>query len=421
MRLRSICPLRPIAIGFISGILTIGAAFAGPFETVTGPPIKLKADIPLAGTRFGTELDLTSDGHTLAVASGTDERGEGAVYLFDWNGVDWIETQIVRASDGTRGDGFGAALAIEGRWMIVGAPHAGPVWTFRGAAYLFERTGTGWVERRKLMSRDQADFRYFGSHVALDEQTLVIGALNFPNRREVQIFTLEDSQWTGPHPHSLENSPATRFGAPVAVEGDRLLVGAGSDPAVSLGAGSIYIFERDAAGAWVLESRVTSRDFGGLATLSLQGDRFATGNPRPVFGNPSLGSPVRVTRKENGLWIFDAQILDLEVLPGDAFGCSVELESDVLFVGASQDHEPSFETGALFTYVRGPGGWILVDKRTPSDPYAPLNFGEAIAAEGGVLAVSAPGDGDTAHQSGAVHLYGTPGSGQPRTGGALSN
>ena len=56
------------------------------------------------------------------------------------------------SSEDSRIDGFATSVAIEGDTMVIGTPFDG-----LGAAYVFERTETGWVEQQRLAASDLLD------------------------------------------------------------------------------------------------------------------------------------------------------------------------------------------------------------------------------------------------------------------------
>jgi hypothetical protein len=70
-------------------------------------------------------------------------------------------------------------VAVSGDTLVVGAPNAtvdGKV--FSGAAYVFERDAASgkWVERKHLIAEDGVAFDEFASTVAIDGNTIVLGA-----------------------------------------------------------------------------------------------------------------------------------------------------------------------------------------------------------------------------------------------------
>jgi len=140
-----------------------------------------------ASDYFGTTVALSADGTVLAVgAFGWDGPGgddQGAVYVFDWSGSAWVErTTALTASDAGKSDYFGisVALSADGTVLAIGAySWDGPGGANQGAVYVFDWSGSAWVERTTaLTASDAGAYDYFGMYVALsaDGSVLAVGA-----------------------------------------------------------------------------------------------------------------------------------------------------------------------------------------------------------------------------------------------------
>ena len=96
----------------------------------------------------------------------------GAIHVFRRGaGGKWGEVAKVVASGLKIEDGFGSSIALDGKFMAVGAPGTAEQ---RGAVYVFERDGTGrWLERAQLTSATPAANDQFGRSVALKGKSVV--------------------------------------------------------------------------------------------------------------------------------------------------------------------------------------------------------------------------------------------------------
>ena len=74
------------------------------------------------------------------------------------------EVQKLLASDGAANDNFGMSVRIDGDTVVVGSVGDDD---YRGAAYVFIRSGTTWTEQAKLTASDRAMFDEFGRVVAI--------------------------------------------------------------------------------------------------------------------------------------------------------------------------------------------------------------------------------------------------------------
>jgi len=127
-------------------------------------------------------VDVAIDGDTIIVGAPkkdlVPEHGPawvqaGAVYVFSFDGRDWIETKLV-ASDAGAGDEFGSRVAICGDRIAVLAPLDDDAGLDGGSVYLFRRESGTWREERKLLPPD-SQWGNAPSSLAMDERTLVIG------------------------------------------------------------------------------------------------------------------------------------------------------------------------------------------------------------------------------------------------------
>jgi len=143
---------------------------------------KLRGNDSTAWGYFGTSVAVKQG----ALIVGSDGQYVGYVrtgeaYVFRQHGSVWQqEGGGLRASDGQNLDNFGWSVAIDGNVAIVGAfwdTHAGG--TNAGAAYVFVRRDDGWVERNKLTASDGQAYAHFGSSVALDGNTALVGAYGY--------------------------------------------------------------------------------------------------------------------------------------------------------------------------------------------------------------------------------------------------
>ena len=140
---------------------------------------KLTAPDAAASDLFGFAVAL--DGNTAAVGAPFDDApgaDQGSVYVFVRNGMTWMFQAKLLAMDGAAGDQFGNAVALGGDTLVIGAnldDSGGNA--NQGSAYVFTRSGTSWSPQQKLTDSDGAANDGFGFTVALNGDTVVVGAL----------------------------------------------------------------------------------------------------------------------------------------------------------------------------------------------------------------------------------------------------
>jgi hypothetical protein len=168
----------------------------------------LKASNTGIGDIFGTKVVLAADGNTLAVGALSEDSGatgvdgnqaddtaanSGAVYVFVRTGTVWRQQAYLKASNTGADDRFGVAVALsaDGNTLLVGATGedgnaigiggdaADNSANNSGAAYLFVRAGTGWVQRAyvKAPNTDAGDVFGLSAAVSADGSSFAVAAL----------------------------------------------------------------------------------------------------------------------------------------------------------------------------------------------------------------------------------------------------
>ena len=145
----------------------------------------------LSARAFGSSVAVSE--HYAVVGEPAYDLGApkpGAVHVFHATTGALVRT--LRPSDSTNSDGFGSSVALEGRYLLVGANRR--MSSGLGAAYLFDLT-TG-KQLRKIDAFEQAD--HFGHAVAISGDLLFVAAPESFNRRgKVLVQGLFDPSITG--------------------------------------------------------------------------------------------------------------------------------------------------------------------------------------------------------------------------------
>lgn len=307
--------------------------------------------------RFGSALQLSSDGNTLVVgAPGEDggttgidgnqaddsSSGSGAVYVLTRDGMGtWSHQTYIKASNTGSLDAFGQAVAIcgDGSTLAVGADHEdsgatgiggsqGDSANDEGAVYVFTNDGGGWSQQAYIHSSNPQVSAWFGMRVALSETGDTLATSTF-----------------------LEASGAT------GIDGDQL-----DDSA--FGAGAAYVFQRDPMGTWsqqayVKASNTQAQDnFGYSLALSGSGDVLAVGAQFEASGATGIGGnqaddgttsagAVYLYSRDAGTWAFRSYVKAPNTGFGDIFGGATGLSMDghVLAVGAYNERSNAVGVG----------------------------------------------------------------------------
>jgi hypothetical protein len=295
------------------------------------------------------------------------------------SGVSWSAQQTLAGSDNAGGDQLGVSVALDGDTLAVGA------WLDDtaaadggGAAIVFTRTAGGWVEQQKLAASDAGRFDLFGDALALDGDTLAVGA---PERDEgaeedvgaVYVFVRSGTTWTEQQKLTAPDGTAEAyFGTSVALSGDTLAVGSLADTAAGVDAGAVYVFVRSGA-TWTLQQKLTAAGaaagdrFG--TDVALEGDRLAVGAPADDTPAGQDAGSVRVFERTGTAWSEGPTLVTSDGAAGDWFGVSVSLSGDTLAAGAWNDDTPAgFNTGSAYVFVRAGAVWSEQQKLVAATP-----------------------------------------------------
>jgi hypothetical protein len=237
----------------------------GPWLAAAGKQaVKLFKDpqvLPAASVGGGESVSIRGD--RMAVGS-PGEGGAGVVRVYQYDPEMDLWELVSPMLEGTRpGARFGASVALGDDWLVVGAPEDGAV--REGSAYVYS-LNTLRLER-VLRPGDVRLADRFGTSVAVDEDTIVVGS---PYADDLKVFYNFGAAYvfdagTGEQKVKLQADAKFRpgdlqFGTSVAIRDGRIVVGApGDDPSRQESAGSAYLFTRD-NGTWSKQADLIPRD-----------------------------------------------------------------------------------------------------------------------------------------------------------------
>ena len=263
----------------LTGIFLRELIPAGTAKPMNNFSVDMDGELAIIGASHATDID-------------TAENTEaGAAFVF---GVPSGEQmQLLRAPDGHPWDGFGESVALNEGFALVGAPSVDDD-GFAGAAYLFHAQ-TGQLLSKLIPSvRSRSD--RFGAAVALEGEIVVVGApfLSFPPYASdephgaVSVF----NRTTGNELFRLtakEPAAGAGFGASVSVSNGRILIGS---PSSCSGFGpsspAAYLFSAT-TGELLQEISPTGFDIGCFAgAVALSGSRALVGSEEYFSGSAYL-------------------------------------------------------------------------------------------------------------------------------------
>ena len=321
-------------------------------------------------------------GRTGGGAAGDIYPSPGNVYVFERGDDGWEFAYIITGDDVEIGDGFGAALAVEGDRLLVGSPGRGGG---RGGAYIFERGDNGaWAQSVEFVAPADREIRGAGSAVALGGDAVYLGAPSDVGPGAVLRFPA-----AGGSPTLLPSpilSAIDRFGASLSLTGDLLIVGA---PGTRDDRGAVHAFNADFPATGPSPVAVLSLadgrggDFFG-SSVTASGTSMLVGAPGAHEG---AGAAVRFTRDGDGEWHETARLFFPEEGPA-GYGSAVAFDGRSAWVGASGASEG---TGGAQVFRVGDEAMVLESESIiPAPGFATgSRFGSFVALRDEVAVVAA--------------------------------
>jgi len=173
----------------------------------------------------------------------------GLVYIFKREGEIWTQQAELTSLGGSTEDLFGSSVSIDENYAVVGAEHDGGSGENSGAAYIYKRSGITWSELAKMIASDGTDGALFGNSVTIKGDYTIIGAKgddeNGTDSGAAYIFKREGTGWVQKTKLTAWDGGAQdNFGLSVSIDGDYAIVGAPYDNDKGSNSGSAYIFKR---------------------------------------------------------------------------------------------------------------------------------------------------------------------------------
>jgi hypothetical protein len=317
---------------------------------------------------------------------------------FAWRSpLAWLERKVT-ASDGLANSYFGSAAALNGPTALIGADGDN---SFQGAAYLFAKSNGSWSEGQKLTASDGLAGDEFGYRVALSDDTLLVGAFTATvngvvSQGAAYVFTQSNGTWSESQKLTASDGGLfDNFGASVALDGNTLVVGAnGATVDGNAAQGAVYVFTQS-NGTWTQTQKLTATDgaaydnFG--LSVALKGSIILVGSPRAAIGANSGQGALYVFTESNGTWSQTQKLTASDGTANDSFGESVALDGSTALIGADGSTVGgNTYQGKAYLFTESGGNWSQADTFVASDGAVDDYFGAALAWDGETALISTP-------------------------------
>jgi len=228
----------------VNGHIAAGAAYVFFRTGTTWNYDSLFASDGAANDFFGYSVSLSGD--TALIGAPNADNFKGWAYVFTRVGVFWEQQQKLTASIGAPNDQFGWSVSLSGETALIGAAGDDDNGDTSGAAYVFTRTGTTWVQQQKLTASDAAPENLFGDSVSISGDTALIGAIEYDGfKGSAYVFSRTGATWAQQAKLLVsDGAVGDQFGGSVSISGDTALIGAPWDDDVGAKSGSAYVFTK---------------------------------------------------------------------------------------------------------------------------------------------------------------------------------
>lgn len=402
--------------------------FGGAFTiSVSGQHIKLTVSDGVASENFGSSVAIS--GNTAIVgASGDTIAGratQGSAYIFIKSGNTWTRQAKLTASDGFANDRFGNSVAISnsGDTVIVGASFAdvnGAV--DRGATYVFIKSGTTWTQQVKLAASDGLANDNFGSSVAINGTTAIVGAAGADiNGKDSQgaayVFVKNGTTWTQQFKLTAsDGAKLDNFGNSVAINGNIGIVGAHrADINGAVDRGAAYVFARNVNNTWTQQAKLLAsgglaNDNFGSSVASNSGDTVIIGAAFADIDGVLNRGAAYVFVANGTTWTQQTRLLASEGKENNKFGNSVSVSGNTAIVGdEGANIDGKSAQGAAYVFIKSGTTWTQQVKLLASDGAKLDNFGSGVAISGNTAIVGSLnadiGSGINGINQGAAYVF----------------
>jgi hypothetical protein len=392
---------------------------------------ELKSQIYSIGSRHPDDhfgFSLAVDGDTLiSSAPGWDatysDQGGAFIYVRNDQGTpeytgddtwEYQATLLAPDADNNTSDRFGHVVAISGDTAVVAALYGDETAENAGSVFVFTRSNGIWSFQQELHVADTIGNGYFGDVVAIENDTIVVGARSTDvYTGSAYVFKRENNVWTQTAKLVANDAaPVANFGSSVDIENSTIVIGARLDSETEYRSGAVYIFnEQD--GNWTQTQKLkdpTPVDQGTFGTsVSLEGDLLLVG-AISIPGQPaSAGKAILFQLDHNsGLWNPIQTLTASDAAADSLFGVSVKIQDHQIFISSSSDPTGVLYNGAVYLFQQENQTWVEQQKFSDPSPTAGINFGRNLAVSNDTILIAAKYDDDYSPNAGSIYVYGLP-------------
>jgi len=324
---------------------------------------------------FGVSGDVAISEGVFFIGQTGSSLNNGSVYIYSPNALNGLDQdEIMAPIQNELGFDFGYALAVDGNWMIVGAPHRAQL---NGRAFLYQRSEDGdWRFIQTFEPRDGNGSNDYGSKVAISNGHILVGDRYMDEERGAVFTYFYDSQsnkWSNNGVIKYSGmGPDGYFGHDLSIEGDKAIVGTrNGNTAV------YYQFEND---NWQEKQALTPDRYQSKGrfgfSVSIHGNILAVGYP----GYDQKGL-ITIYHLNGDSWSKKQTLTNPDEVVESYFGSDIALEDNYLVTG-------HYNGEKAFLYINDGQSFNL--KNGIESPVADEGkFGRSLAIKGDQMIIGA--------------------------------
>ncbi|MDB6028162.1 MAG: hypothetical protein JWM68_4385 [Verrucomicrobiales bacterium] len=341
---------------------------------------KINVPITLPFDQFGNSIALESNtlaiGQPLAFAS---SNLSGQVYVYVRSGSTWV-LQATLLEPVLRTEPFiqmGNSVSLSGNTLVAGDLNNSSAATSAGAVFVYQRTGTNWAFVTELFPNLPLEFERIGASVAIDRDTIIAGTLsdatNVPGAAYVfvrsgtnwiqqQILLLNDVQLSV---HSIVT---------VAIEGNIAVLGLPEEVIGGVNSGAAYVFVRIGS-TWTLQQKLVptnaEANLGFGTDVAIQNGQVVVGLPGRTVNGLALAGAFDLFRFNGSSWVLAQEVSATDARADARFGSALDLDSSNIISGAGFDSEAAVRAGAAYIYALTPSNETFTANASPNVLFPP--------------------------------------------------
>lgn len=404
-------------------------------EEIISETFKFTSPQPVTKGWFGESILIHDDLFIVGQAPQSIVNLPGSLFVYERHvgGANhWGLSAVITPTHRYPDDKFGGATDIFSNTLIVGSFGADLNGNNSGAAYLYERNSQvsgNWTETTQLIGSDTVAQDHFGNSVAIDNDTAVVGAWSHSNvgleAGAVYVFKRDEggaNNWGEVKKIQASDIAAgDRFGVSVAIQEDTIIVGAHYRDEAAENSGAVYVYERNLGGPenWGESKKITptiaaAQDIFGR-DVAFDGNRLLVSASTQINFGSGNGSAFLFERNHGGSenWGEVTQLVASDGEERDLFGRSVSLQGDSLIISAPYADGTVTDTGAIYIFEKNqtiPNQWDETDKLIASDGQSADEFGWEITTSDSSIAAGGRRNDDLCPtdptcDAGSVYLY----------------